>query len=184
MRWDALFTDLDARFDELADEALMAELADRTRVALGAVTVTARLAGAQGHRVRMTTVAGTSVAGVLEQVGPDWALLAEAPGREVLLNLRQVTLLDGLGIGTRYRCGGWRCGSICGTCCVGWRGTVRRWRWWCRGQGPRMPWIPVEPIPNSPGPWIGSARTSWNWPYTLPGNHGGPPVCAGWLRCR
>lgn len=100
MRWDALFTDLDARFDELADEALMAELADRTRVALGAVTVTARLAGAQGHRVRMTTVAGTSVAGVLEQVGPDWALLAEAPGREVLLNLRQVTLLDGLGMGT------------------------------------------------------------------------------------
>lgn len=100
MRWDALFTDLDARFDELADEALMAELADRTRVALGAVALTARLAGAQGDRMRMTTVAGTTVTGVLERVGPDWALLAEAPGREVLLNLRQVTLLDGLGMAT------------------------------------------------------------------------------------
>lgn len=95
MRWEQLFADLDARFDQLADDQLSAELADRQRVAVGAVPLTARLAGAIAHPVRLRTTSG-AVSGVLRQVGPDWALVREVPGREALVNLSAVTVIEGL----------------------------------------------------------------------------------------
>jgi hypothetical protein len=96
MRWEQLFSDLDARFDELADAAMMAELADRQRVAAGVLQLTARLGGALGQAIRVRTTSGVAVGGLLRRVGPDWVLLQEGPGREAVVRLAAVTAIEGL----------------------------------------------------------------------------------------
>jgi len=100
MRWDQLFQDLEARFDELADADSMAELADRQRVAAGTISMVERIAGAVGWPIRLRTVAGITVTGTLQRVGPDWLLLQESPGREVVLALRATTVVEGLSAAT------------------------------------------------------------------------------------
>ena len=100
MRWEQLFSDLDARFDDLADAEMLAELADRQRVAAGAITVVERVGGALGRPVRIRTTAGVTVTGTLRKVGPDWMLLQEAPGREVVVALRAATIIEGLSAAT------------------------------------------------------------------------------------
>jgi len=96
MRWDHLFADLEARFDEIADAEAVAEMPDRQRVAVGSVGMVQRLAGSIGHPIRARIADGTSVSGVLSRVGPDWLLLAEGQGREVLLATRAIALVEGL----------------------------------------------------------------------------------------
>ena len=96
MRWEQLFNDLDAQFDDLADEQMMAELADRERVALGAVTMGQRLAGAIDRPIRVRTAVGLAVTGTLRKVGPDWLLLQESIGREALVATAALTLVEGL----------------------------------------------------------------------------------------
>lgn len=91
-----MFADLDGRFEELADAELMAELADRQRAAAGAVQMTQRLAGASGSELRLRFTGGVQVTGVLREVGPDWALLVEGQGREVICALGQATVVEGL----------------------------------------------------------------------------------------
>ena len=71
MRWDRLFSDLEARFDEIADAEAVAEMPDRQRVAAGAVGLTQRLAGSLGQPIRVRVAGGTAVGGVLSRVGPD-----------------------------------------------------------------------------------------------------------------
>lgn len=95
-RWEQLFTDLDAQFEELAGAEMMAELADRQRVAAGAIGLVQRCSGAIGATVRLRTHSGPVVDGVLRQVGPDWLLLEQRPGRELLVALAAVTVIDGL----------------------------------------------------------------------------------------
>ena len=96
MRWDRLFSDLEARFDEIADAEAVAEMPDRQRVAAGAVGLSQRLAGSLGQPIRVRVAGGTAVGGVLSRVGPDWLLLAEGHGREVLVATRAIALVEGL----------------------------------------------------------------------------------------
>lgn len=100
MRWEQLFGDLDARFEELADAEMSAELADRERVAAGAVSTVERLGGAVGRRLRVRTTAGVAVTGLLARVGPDWLLIQEGPGREALVAMRAISLVEGLAAAT------------------------------------------------------------------------------------
>jgi hypothetical protein len=100
MRWEQLFSDLDARFDDLADGEMMAELADRERVAAGAISMIERIGGAVGRPIRVRTTAGIAVTGTLRKVGPDWLLIQEGPGREALLALPAVTIVEGLSAST------------------------------------------------------------------------------------
>jgi hypothetical protein len=100
MRWEQLFSDLDARFDDLADAEMMAELADRQRVAAGAISMVERIGGAVGRSIRVRTVAGIAVTGTLLRIGPDWLLLQEGPGREALLSLAATTIVEGLSAAT------------------------------------------------------------------------------------
>ena len=65
MRWERLFAELEARFDELVDEQIDAESADRERVATGTITALQRLAGALDQPVRARLVGGATVAGAL-----------------------------------------------------------------------------------------------------------------------
>ncbi len=100
MRWERLFDDLDARFDELADAEMRAELADRERVAAGGISTVERLGGAVGRPLRVRTTVGLAVTGTLVNLGPDWLLVGEGTGREALLALRAVTTVEGLGVAT------------------------------------------------------------------------------------
>lgn len=96
MRWEQLFSDLEARFDDLADAEVMAELADRQRVAAGAISMVERIGGVAGQSIRVRTTAGIAVTGTLLRVGPDWLLLLEGPGREALVALAATTVVEGL----------------------------------------------------------------------------------------
>lgn len=96
MRWNQLFADLEAQFEALADVELRAEFADRQRVATGAVPMTQRLTGALGGVIRLRLAGGIAVSGTLRQVGPDWVLLAEAEGRDVVCALAATTIVEGL----------------------------------------------------------------------------------------
>lgn len=100
VRWEQLFSDLDARFDDLADAEMMAELPDRQRRAARAVTTVQRLLGAIGCAVRVRVRSGRLHTGDLTAVGPDWLLVADAGGGERLLNLHAVTAIEGLTTGT------------------------------------------------------------------------------------
>lgn len=106
MRWEQLFGELESRFDELADAVLRAELADRERVAAGAVRFSARLGGAVGQAIRVRTSSAAPVGGTIRRVGPDWVLLSEVHGREALVNLAQVTVVEGLVSATAPPIGG------------------------------------------------------------------------------
>ena len=106
MRWDRLFADLEARFDELADAEAAAEMADRERVALGAVWATQRLAGSIDRPIRVRLAGGSQVAGVLRTVGPDWLLVTEGHGRDCLLALAAITAVEGLTASTGRVIGG------------------------------------------------------------------------------
>jgi hypothetical protein len=96
MRWERLFAELEARFDELADEEVQAESADRERVAAGSITALERLTGALDQPVRARLVGGARVDGTLRSVGPDWLLLAEGVNRDCLVPWRSVTVMEGL----------------------------------------------------------------------------------------
>jgi hypothetical protein len=106
MRWDQLFADLEARFAELADADAVAELADRERLAVGAVRATQRLSGSIGRPLRLQISGGSSIGGVLETVGPDWLLLTEAQGRDCLVTLDAITAVFGLTTSTGPEIGG------------------------------------------------------------------------------
>jgi len=96
VRWEQLFAELESQYVELAAAAEDAEMGERIRVEQGAVVAGARLAGAIGRPVRFSVAAGRPVAGALRSVGPDWVLVGEAPGREALISLSAVTVVEGL----------------------------------------------------------------------------------------
>jgi hypothetical protein len=96
MRWQKLFADLEAQFAEAASAAELAESASRARAEAGTVTLSERLAGAVGQAVRLRCRGAGSVAGVIEDVGPDWLLLSGAQGRELLVATDAVTLVSDL----------------------------------------------------------------------------------------
>jgi hypothetical protein len=97
MRWDRLFTDLEAQL-EAADAAEFAgEVVERTRIEVGALRLVERLRAALDATVRLTCVGQEQVAGRLLRVGPDWVLVAERPEREAVVPLTAVTSVAGLG---------------------------------------------------------------------------------------
>ena len=96
MRWDRLFADLEARFDELAD----AEAAAESPIASGSPSV--RSGRPSGWPVRSIDrsgcdwPAGRSSRACCARVGPDWLLLTEGQGRDCLVALTAVTAVEGL----------------------------------------------------------------------------------------
>lgn len=97
MRWDALFADLEAQADALAQAERAAEVETRTRGEAATLTVADRLRASVGSPVRLRLGGGLLVSGRLARVGPDWLLLEEGPGREVLVVTAQVLTVRGLG---------------------------------------------------------------------------------------
>ena len=97
MRWQQLFADLQAQFDEEEAAAERGDTASRTRAEVGAVRLADRLRGALGLAVVLGCRGVGPVAGVLTDVGVDWLLLAGDGGRENLVALHSVRTVSGLG---------------------------------------------------------------------------------------
>ena len=96
MRWQKLFADLEAQFAVAVSAGELAESASRARAEVGSVALRERLAGAAGQPLRLRCRGAGQVTGVLAEVGPDWLLISDEQGREVLVATRAVTVVSGL----------------------------------------------------------------------------------------
>jgi hypothetical protein len=97
VRWQQLFADLQAQFEQEEASAERAESASRVRMEVGRIGLADRLRGAVGAPVTLTVRGAGQVGGVLVEVGADWLLLADDLGREVLVAAAAVTAVGGLG---------------------------------------------------------------------------------------
>lgn len=96
MRWDGLFADLEAQADAFAQAERAAEVEDRTRREVSQLAVFDRLRVAVGTQLQVRVVGPHAAAGTVMRVGPDWVLLAEGGGREVLVALGALSGIRGL----------------------------------------------------------------------------------------
>jgi hypothetical protein len=96
MRWQQLFADLQAQFDEAEWAHERVESASRARSEAGAVAFADRLRGAIGVDVVLRCRGAGQVAGVLVEVGPDWLLVDGERGRELLVAAVAVRTATGL----------------------------------------------------------------------------------------
>jgi len=96
MRWDELFADLEAQFDEAAATDLAAEVTDRSRRERSVLRLVDRLRPVIGQPLTVRLVGAGVTEGQLTAIGPDWLLLAELGGREALVATRAVLWVGGL----------------------------------------------------------------------------------------
>jgi len=96
MRWERLFTDLEAEAAELAEQDRAAEIADRTRSELARTVWIDRLRAVTGAEVRVRLLGADLVDGTVVQVGTDW-LLIRAGANDVLVPAHAVVGVEGLG---------------------------------------------------------------------------------------
>ena len=96
MRWQQLFADLQAEFEEASAAEEWAQLPSRARAETGTVRLAERLGGALGGQLSVRCRGAGEVAGRLTERGPDWLLLEDDAGREVLVALPAVLAVTGL----------------------------------------------------------------------------------------
>ena len=96
MRWDALFADLEAQAEALEHAERASEVDERARIEVGALGLLDRLRPAVGAALRLQCAGALTLNGVLRRVGPDWLLLDEGAGREVVVALAAVHGVSGL----------------------------------------------------------------------------------------
>ena len=97
MRWDALFSDLEAQFEAAEAAELAAEVADRSRREAARLRLVDRLAANIGTAATTRLVNGDVVVGEITSYGPDWALVLDETARSVLLPAASILWVTGLG---------------------------------------------------------------------------------------
>jgi hypothetical protein len=97
MRWQHLFADLSAQFDEEEAVAERGESASRARAEAGALRLVDRLGGALGQPVVLGCRGAGRVSGVLADTGENWFLVEDERGVEHLVSAAAVTTVAGLG---------------------------------------------------------------------------------------
>ena len=96
MRWESLFADLEGQLEQAESADLAAEVGDRTRREFARLRLTDRLRPALGQHLVLVLPGAGRVRGVLRGVGPDWLLLEEEAGRDVLVPTERVLAVRGL----------------------------------------------------------------------------------------
>jgi hypothetical protein len=96
VRWQELFDDLEAQFDAAAAAELAAEISDRTRRETALIRLVDRLRPSIGQLISLRLTGLGAIEGRLTAVGPDWLLLDEIAGREVVVNMPAVLSIAGL----------------------------------------------------------------------------------------
>jgi hypothetical protein len=97
MQWTYLFADLESQAESLTDAERDAEVAERTRIEAGRLTLLDRLRGAAGHAISLRCTGVGSCNGRLDRIGKDWLLMVESTGAETLVPLHSVLAVGGLG---------------------------------------------------------------------------------------
>lgn len=97
MRWEQLFSDLEAQLEQAEAADLASEVADRTRREVASTALVDRLLPAVGTLLGVGCRGADPVTGELCEVGPDWLLLSERGRGELLLNLGAVQSVSGIG---------------------------------------------------------------------------------------
>ncbi len=97
MRWERLFADLEGQAEALARAERAAEVETRARGEIGQLALLDRLRAALATSLRLQIAGAAPVAGTLLRVGPDWLLLDESGGREVLVVTAHLLGVRGLG---------------------------------------------------------------------------------------
>lgn len=96
MRWEALFTDLEAQLAAAGQADLEAEISDRQRGEVAGLDLAARLRAQRGRSLSIYLgSAGGPLNGVLGQLGADWFLLESAAGSHVVA-LDAVSMIEGM----------------------------------------------------------------------------------------
>jgi hypothetical protein len=95
MRWDALFTDLEAQLHSASVAHQEGEIRDRTRTEQSRVTMSQRLIGQVGRHLSISTRGGRTVSGLVTNVGSAWVSLV-VEGRSVVVPFAAVQVLRDL----------------------------------------------------------------------------------------
>jgi hypothetical protein len=150
MRWERLFTELEAEAAELAGQDREAEIADRTRAEVARTTWVDRIRAGIGTSVRLRLLGADLVEGTVLQVGTDWLLL-RAGANDVLVPVHAVVGVEGAAAGARVVAtvpGGGRCADLDGRLARARRGPRRRCGWCGPGAAPctafRCAWEPTS----------------------------------------
>jgi hypothetical protein len=97
VRWDSLFADLEAQASAAGLAERAAEVDERARMESARVGLVDRVRAAVGSELRLHCAGGIVVAGTLNQVGADWALVDEAAGQQAVVPIAAVLAFGGLG---------------------------------------------------------------------------------------
>ena len=97
MRWDELFADLEGQYLAGQAQALAAEVRDRTRREASLLSMTDRLRPVLGSVPTVAVWGVGPVTGRLHDVGPDWLLVCETGGAQLLVPTAAVLGLVGVG---------------------------------------------------------------------------------------
>lgn len=97
MRWERFFEDLEAEADGVVGAERHAEVADRASREVGRQHLTDRLRVATGREIVIRVTAAGLVRGAIAATGNGWVRLEEMPGGQVLVPLRHVLAISGLG---------------------------------------------------------------------------------------
>ncbi len=96
MRWEALFTDLEAQLAAAGHAELESEIADRQRGEVAGLGFTSRLRAQRGRALRVHAgIAGGPLQGELGAVGAGWFLLESASVSHVV-PLQSVQMVEGM----------------------------------------------------------------------------------------
>src|SRR5664279_6098524 len=95
MRWDDLFSDLEAQLGAAQDAQFQADVSDLTRSERASIELAERLLTARGRSVALTLRDGEMVHGVVVDAAVQWLLLG-ASGPQTLVPMRAVALVSGL----------------------------------------------------------------------------------------
>ena len=95
-RWTGLFEDLEAQAAAQDDLEGAAEVEERTRAEIGALTLAARLRGSVGAPVLVRLAGDLTVSGRIVRTGPDWTLVEEDTNREAVVAHGHITAIRGL----------------------------------------------------------------------------------------
>ncbi len=95
MRWDALFTDLEAQMGAAEHAQFQSEVQDLTRSERAGIELGARLVSAKGTMVSLRLADGETVRGVLVDAAAQWLLIGDA-GPQTLIPVHAITLVSGL----------------------------------------------------------------------------------------
>lgn len=96
MRWDALFSDMEAQFAEGETLAVEAEIAERARVESASVMLVDRLRGSLDSRITVQLLCGRIFEGSLRHAGADALVLNDAR-HQLLIPYDAVARYSGLG---------------------------------------------------------------------------------------